>query len=368
MQETALIALDSWPTRGVPDRPVGWLVRVAQRRLIDQHHRDTARRRREKLVASWAALPDEPVAAEDDSLALLFLCCHSSLSPRAAIPLTLRAVGGLTTREIADSLLLSEATVAQRISRAKTSISRSDEPFRGPTPDLVDDRLPSVMQVVYLIFNEGHAATSGASLHRADLANEAIRLARQLHDRLPDHPETSGLLALLLLTDARRPARLTKNGELMPLDQQDRHLWTRSMIAEGLGLLTDALGHHAMGEYQLQAAIAAVHDQAPSYEETNWTQLRALYNQLALRTNNPLVRLNRAVAVAHTDGPQAAQSEVHALADLLADHHRFHATVGYIHELAGEHRAAQLAYESAASLATNEPERRYLQEKAGSDG
>jgi RNA polymerase sigma factor (sigma-70 family) len=366
VQDAVLVALDSWSTRGVPDRPVGWVVRVAQRRLIDQHHRDTARRRREALVASWSTLPGEPELSEDDSLALLFLCCHGSLTPSAAIPLTLRALGGLTTREIADALLLPEATIAQRISRAKASISRSDEPFRSPPPDLVDNRLPAVMQIIYLIFNEGHAATSGPRLNRTDLANEAIRLARQMHERLPDQPETAGLLALLLLTDARRPARISANGELIPLDQQDRRLWSRPMIVEGLSLLTAALAHHAMGEYQLQAAIAAVHDQAPSYDATNWTQLRALYNQLLLRSNNPLVRLNRAVAVAHTDGPEAAQIEIDALGELLADYHRYHATVGYLHELAGKQGAAQHAYETAASLATNEPERRYLQGKAES--
>src|ERR1035438_4686779 len=366
VQDAVLVALDSWSTRGVPDRPVGWVGRVAQRRLIDQHHRDTARRRREALVASWSTLPGEPELSEDDSLALLFLCCHGSLTPSAAIPLTLRALGGLTTLEIADALLLPEATIAQRISRAKASISRSDEPFRSPPPDLVDNRLPAVMQIIYLIFNEGHAATSGPRLNRTDLANEAIRLARQMHERLPDQPETAGLLALLLMTDARRPARISANGELVPLDQQDRRLWSRPMIVEGLSLLTAALAHHAMGEYQLQAAIAAVHDQAPSYDATNWTQLRALYNQLLLRSNNPLVRLNRAVAVAHTDGPEAAQIEIDALGELLADYHRYHPPGGHFRHLAGKQGAAQHAYETAASLATNEPERRYLQGKAES--
>lgn len=366
VQEAVLVALGSWPTRGVPDRPVGWLVRVAQRRLIEQHHRDSARRRREALVASWAALPSDPEESEDDSLALLFLCCHDSLAPSAAIPLTLRAVGGLTTREIADALLLTEATIAQRISRAKAAITRSAEPFRRPPPDLIDDRLPVVMQVIYLIFNEGHTATSGPEVNRTDLADEAIRLARQLHERLPEQPETSGLLALLVLTDARRPARNLDNGDLVPLDQQDRRMWNRRMIVEGLNLLTAALTQHSMGEYQLAAAIAAVHDQAPSYASTNWTQIRALYNQLAQRGDNPLVRLNRAVAIAHTDGPKAAQGEMDALGESLIDNHRYHATVGYLHELAGEHSAAKVAYGKAALLAANEPERRYLQGKARS--
>jgi len=364
VQDAVLVALGSWPTAGVPDRPVGWLVRVAQRRLINQHHRDTARRRRETLVASWSTLPVEPEASEDDSLALLFLCCHGSLTPSAAIPLTLRAVGGLTTREIAGALLMSDATIAQRIARAKTTISRSDQPFCRPPPDLIDSRLPAVMQIIYLIFNEGHAATSGPNLNRTDLANEAIRLAREVHERLPDQPEAAGLVALLLLTEARRPARVAVNGELVPLDQQDRRLWNRSMIVEGLHLLTSALSHHAMGEYQLQAAIAAVHDQGPSYDATNWTQIRSLYNHLLLRNDSPLIRLNRAIAVAHADGLRAAEIEVHSLVDELADYHRYHATVGYLHELAGELGAAQLAYETAANLATNDPERRYLRRKA----
>jgi RNA polymerase sigma factor (sigma-70 family) len=365
IQEAVLVALGSWQSRGVPDRPVGWLVRVAQRRLIEQHHRDSARRRREALVSSWAALPTDPVESEDDSLALLFLCCHDTLAPGAAIPLTLRAVGGLTTREIADALLLTESTIAQRISRAKAAITRSQEAFRRPPPDLIDDRLPAVMQVIYLIFNEGHTATSGPEVNRTDLANEAIRLARQLHERLPEQPETSGLLALLLLTDARRPARLSLDGNLVPLDEQDRRMWNRPMIVEGLNLLTSALAQHSMGEYQLEAAIAAVHDQAPSYGTTNWNQIRALYNQLGQRGDNPLVRLNRAVAVAHTDGTKAAQDEMDSLRDSLMDNHRYHATLGYLHELAGEHAAARTAYGKAAGLATNEPERRYLQFKSG---
>ena len=365
VQDAVMVALGSWPTGGVPDRPVGWLVRVAQRRLIDQYHRDTARRRREALVASWASRPSEPEVAEDDSLALLFLCCHASLAPSSAIPLTLRAVCGLTTREIARALLVPEATVAQRISRAKASISRSAEPFRRPPPDLIDHRLPAVMQVVYLIFTEGHAATSGPGLDRPDLADEAIRLARQLHGRLPEQPEAAGLLALLLLTDARRPARQSATGELVPLDRQDRRSWNRPMIVEGLRLLTVALDHHAMGEYQLEAAIAAVHDQAPSYAATDWGRIRALYDLLVRCRDTPLVRLNRVVAIAHTDGPEAARTELDGLGERLAAYHRYHATAGYLHELGGDPTAARRAYGTAADLATNEAERRYLQAKSG---
>ncbi|MCU1398630.1 MAG: polymerase sigma factor [Acidimicrobiales bacterium] len=366
VQDALLVALESWTARGVPDRPIGWLVRVAGRRLIDRHHQDSARRRRESLVASWSTMPVEPAVSDDDSLALLFLCCHDGLDPSSAIPLTLRAVGGLTTREIADALLQSESTVAQRISRAKAVISRAGEPFRRPPADLVDARLPTVMQIIYLIFNEGHAATSGERLTRADLADEGIRLARQLHARLVDHPETSGLLALLLLTDARRSARVTHGGDLVPLDQQDRRRWDRRMINEGLHLLTAALAQHSTGDYQLQAAIAGVHDQAPSHSTTDWVQLRALYNLLVQRRDNPLVRLNRAVAVAHTDGPEAALRELDTLAVRLSGHHRFHATIGYVHDMNGDRAAAQRAYLEAAQLATNEPERRYLRAKAES--
>jgi predicted RNA polymerase sigma factor len=366
VQDALIIAVDSWPARGMPDRPVGWVVRVAQRRLIDRHHRDTARRRREALAVSWSTVPIEPTVSEDDSLALLFLCCHAALKPSAAIPLTLRAVGGLTTSEIADALLQSEATIAQRISRAKATVARSGEPFCRPPPDLIDQRLPAVMQIIYLIFNEGHAATSGSRLTRTDLGDEAIRLARLLHERMPHHPESAGLVALLLLTDARRAARTAANGELVPLDRQDRRLWNRPMIVEGLRLLTSALAHHTMGEYQMQAAIAAVHDQATTYAATNWRQLRALYDLLAQRNDNPLVRLNRAVAVAHTDGPVAAMREVHALGTSLGSHHRYHATNGYLHEVADDHDAARHAYHRAALLATNEPERRYLRGKAES--
>jgi RNA polymerase sigma factor (sigma-70 family) len=364
VQEAVMVALDSWTLDGVPDRPVGWIVRVAQRRLIDQHHRDTARRRRESLVTSWAALPNEPDVSDDDALMLLFLCCHESLTPSAAIPLTLRAVGGLTTREIADALLVPEATIAQRISRAKSSITRSKEPFRRPPPDLLDVRLPAVMQVIYLIFNEGYAATSGSRLIRTDLADEAIRMARQLSERLPEQPEAAGLLALLLLTDARRLARIGVDGDLAPLDKQDRTLWNRSMIVEGLNLLTAALLHHEVGEYQLQASVAAVHDQASSFESTDWSQLRAIYDQLALRSDNPLVLLNRAVVIAHTDGPGAAQIEIAALGDSLSENHRYFATLAYLHEMAGEQEAARRAYGDAARLAMNEPERRYLQRMA----
>ncbi len=364
VQDALVLAVESWPTGGLPDRPVGWLVRVAQRRLIDHHRSNSARRRREALAASWSREVGEPLTNDDDSLAVLFMCCHPALSAAAAIPLTLRAVGGLTTSEIAEVLLQSEATIGQRISRAKATIAQSGEPFRLPDPDVLDHRLASVMQVIYLIFTEGHTAASGPHLGRVDLSAEGIRLARLLHQRLPNNPETAGLLALLLLSEARRSARTNGDGELVPLDQQDRTLWNRTMITEGLTLLTAALQQHSIGDYQLQAAITAVHDQAPTYAATDWSKLRTLYDLLAHRSDNPVVRLNRAVAVAHTHSPEAALLEMSDLADVLADHHRYHATVGYLEELSGDREDALVAYQRAADLATNEPERRYLQRKA----
>ncbi len=364
VQDAVTIALETWPERGIPDHPIGWLVRVAQRRVIARHRSDTARHRREQLVISWSSLPAEPASTDDDSLTLLFLCCHPALPVASAIALTLRAVGGLTTREIASGLLQSEATVAQRISRAKATISRSNEPFRRPTPGQIDGRLPGVLHTIYLIFNEGHAASSGPILDRPDLAAEALRLARNLHQALPPHAEATGLLALLLLTHARQATRTNLDGELVPLDRQDRRVWNRPMITEGLRLLTTALGHHQVGDYQLQAAIAAVHDEAPTYAETNWQELRALYNILAARRDNPIVRLNRAIAIAHTDGPEQALREIDDLADRLADHHRYHAALGYLHDLVGDRTTARGYYAQAARLATNEPERRYLRRKA----
>ena len=366
VQEAVLIALEVWPRTGVPDRPVGWFVRVAQRRLIARHRSDTARVNREALAAAWSVPPPDPAASDDDSLALLFLCSHPDLTPTAAIPLTLRAVGGLTTREVASVLLANEATIGQRISRAKAVIARSGEPFARPSPDQIDARLPSVLQVIYLIFTGGHSAVGAAdgprvdAATRLDLSAEAIHLARRLHDQLPDVPEAAGLLALLLLTDARRLARTTADGELVPLDQQDRARWDRAMITEGVALLTDAFSHHRLGDYQLQAAIAAVHDQAPTSDRTDWPRLLALYDLLLRRNDSPIVELNRSIVVAHASGPEEALRELEPLASRLADHHRFHATLGYLHDLAGDRAAARIAYARAAGLAPNEPERRYL--------
>ena len=305
VQEALLAAATTWPAEGQPDNPLGWLIRVASRRLANQYRGDAARRRREELAASWSRTPPEPAPGRDDTLILMFMCCHPSLTPASAIPLTLRAVGGLTTREIAAAFLVPEATMAQRISRAKARIKASGEPFTLPPPDQRPERLRSVLHVLYLLFNEGYTTSSGPGLSRTDLSGEAIRLARIMQAAVPEDPEAAGLLALMLLTDARRPARSGPGGELIPLAEQDRTRWDRDLIAEGVALITGALGRGHAGEYQVQAAIAALHDQAASHAATDWPQILTLYDLLEAMTGNPMVTLNRAVAAAMAHGPSA---------------------------------------------------------------
>jgi RNA polymerase sigma factor (sigma-70 family) len=364
VQEALLAATTAWPVDGRPDNPTGWLVRVASRRMADHHRADTARRRREDLAASLSLAGPEPMTATDDSLALLFMCCHPSLAPGSAIPLTLRAVGGLTTREIAIAFLVPEVTMAQRISRAKARITASAEPFALPATETRDERLRSVLHVIYLIFNEGYATSSGPDLARADLSSEAIRLARGVHATLPEEPEVAGLLALLLLTDARRPARTGAAGELIPLAEQDRSQWDQAHIAEGVALVTDVLRRKQMGEYVAQAAIAAVHDQAPRHIDTNWAEIVALYRVLERMTDNPMVTLNRAVATAMADGPQAGLALLDGLADRLRDHHRLHSTRGHLLELNGDVAGAIIKLRAAAARTTNVREQQYLTVKA----
>jgi RNA polymerase sigma factor (sigma-70 family) len=364
VQEALLAAAATWPADGTPDHPLAWLIRVASRKMADQYRRDEARRRREDLAAAWSLIPHEPVPAHDDTLVLMLLCCHLSLSPGAAIPLTLRAVGGLTTREIAAAFLVPEATMAQRISRAKAKLKAADEPFTRPPPGQGGERLPSVLHVLYLIFNEGYAASDGPDLARTDLSGEAIRLARDVHAALPADPETTGLLALMLLTDARRPARTRPGGELVPLAEQDRARWDRRVITEGLTLLTAALRQGQPGEYQVQAAIAALHDQAPSHAQTDWTAILALYDRLEQLTGNPMVTLNRAVAVAMVHGPGAGLALLDGLGDRLGDHHRLHSVRAHLLEQAGDGRGAIAEFEAAAARTTNLRERNYLVTKA----
>jgi RNA polymerase sigma factor (sigma-70 family) len=364
VQEALLAAATTWPADGTPDNPLAWLIRVASRKMTDQYRQDEARRRREDLAASWSLIPREPVPAHDDTLILMLMCCHPSLSPAAAIPLTLRAVGGLTTQEIAAAFLVPEATMAQRISRAKAKLKAADEPFALPPPGRGGERLPSVLHVLYLIFNEGYAASGGPDLARTDLSGEAIRLARDVHAALPGDPEATGLLALMLLTDARRPARTRPGGELVPLAEQDRARWDRRLITDGLTLLTGALRLGRPGEYQLQAAVAALHDQAPSHAQTDWAQILALYDRLERLTGNPMVTLNRAVAMAMVHGPGAGLALLDGLGDRLGDHYRLYSVRAHLLEQAGDARGAIAGFEAAAARTTNLRERDYLVTKA----
>jgi len=364
VQEALIAAAATWPTDGEPDNPRAWLIRVASRRMADQYRRDEARRRREDLAASWSVAPADPGSGRDDTLILMFMCCNPALTPASAIPLTLRAVGGLTTRQIAAAFLVPEATMAQRISRAKAKVKASDEPFTLPSPDQRAARLRSVLHVLYLLFNEGYATSSGPDLARTDLSGEAIRLARGMHEALPADPELAGLLALMLLTDARRAARTGADGELVPLAEQDRARWDRVLIAEGVSIITAALRQGQMGEYQVQAAIAAVHDQAARYADTEWSEILALYGLLEQMTGNPMVTLNRAVAAAMVDGPQRGLAMLEGLNDRLGDHHRFHSVRGHLLELAGEREAAITELRSAAARTTNLREKHYVTDKA----
>jgi RNA polymerase sigma factor (sigma-70 family) len=371
VQEALIAAAAQWPRDGLPDDPRGWLIHVASRRIADHVRSEVARRRREAFVVSLvppedqlALAPDDAAEAEerDDTLALLFMCCHPALSTSSAIALTLRAVGGLTTAEIARAFLVPEATMAQRISRAKQSIKTSGVPFQMPTPEDRDARLGAVLHVLYLIFNEGYTASSGPELHRTDLSSEAIRLTRAVHALLPDDGEVTGLLALMILTDARRAARTGPAGELIPLDEQDRNLWDRAAIEEGVALVTAALSRGSIGAYQLQAAIAAVHDEAPRAEDTDWPQILALYGLLGRMSDNPMVALNHAIATAMVHGPEAGLDLLRALdADArVADHHRLDAVRAHLLERAGDREAAIACYLRAADRTTSIPERNYL--------
>ncbi|GGX26756.1 RNA polymerase sigma factor [Streptomyces chartreusis] len=368
VQEAMLAAAEQWPRTGVPDNPRGWLIRVGSRRLTDALRAEEARRAREEKVAALAprdAFTAPPPGAdraprEDDTLTLLFLSCHPDLTPPAQIALTLRAVGGLTTAEIARAYLVPEATMAQRISRAKQKVRG----VRFGRPDNWENRLPAVLQTLYLIFNEGYTATSGTSLTRRELAGEAIRLAREVHRLLPDHGEVAGLLALMLLTDARREARTGPYGELVPLDEQDRERWDKAAIDEGVDLVTRALTRGPAGPYQLRAAIAAVHDEAPSAQETDWEEILGLYDVLVRIVPGPVERLNRAVAVAMARGPRAGLAELASLEDELGAGHRLDAVRGHLLERAGAHDEARAAYEAAAAKTLSLPEQRYLHARA----
>jgi RNA polymerase sigma factor (sigma-70 family) len=362
VQEALLSAALKWPVEGVPDSPRSWLITVAGRRLVDEWRSESARRAREEHVVLLE--PADPAAAvdEDDTLTLLFLCCHPSLSPPSQLALTLRAVGGLSTAEIARAFLVPEATMAQRISRAKQRIRSSGLGFEAPPEAERADRLQVVRQVLYLVFNEGYTTSAGPDLQRADLTAEAIRLTRMLHRLLPGDGETAGLLALMLLTDARRPARTDEHGALVPLDEQDRGRWNSAFIAEGVALVSGTLGRGPLGPYQLQAAIAAVHDEARTAGETDWPQILALYEVLERVSPGPVITLNRAVAVARARGPLAGLA---VLAELdgderMAGNHRLESVRAHLLELAGDHAAAHGCYLRAAAMTASLPEQRYL--------
>jgi RNA polymerase sigma factor (sigma-70 family) len=374
VQEALLAAAVQWPQEGVPDSPQAWLVTVASRRLADQLRSEQARRRREDTAAAqvpadeaFAPAPgDEQPPERDDTLTLLILCCHPALSPASQLALTLRAVGGLTTAQIASAFLVPEATMAQRISRAKQSIKATAIPFAMPPEPERGERLRVVLHVLYLMFNEGYAASSGPDLQRGELTREAIRLARTVHALLPDDGEVAGLLALMLLTDARRAARTGPDGSLIALAEQDRALWNREAIEEGTALISAALAEATLGPYQLQAAIAAVHDEAPRAQDTDWPQILALYELLERVAPNPMVTLNHAVAVAMVRGPRAGLELLATLDadDRMAAHHRLDAVRAHLLEMAGDHDAARATYRSAARRTTSLPEQRYLEARA----
>ncbi len=375
VQEALLAAAQQWPADGIPDNPRGWLITVASRRLLDQLRGDTARERRE--TAAIALMPPEAwqVPApdsdaipehEDDALTLLFLCCHPSLSPASQLALTLRAVGGLTTAQVAAAFFVPEATMAQRISRAKATIKAAGARFELPPDAERADRLRVVLHVLYLMFNEGYTASSGDDLQRPELAAEAIRLTRDLRQRLPGDAEVAGLLALMLLTDARRPARALTDGSLVPLAEQDRSCWDAGLIREGVDLITATLPLGAIGPYQLQAAIAAIHDEAPRAEDTDWPQILSLYRLLEQMSSNPMITLNHAVAAAMVNGPASGLRMLASLEDdaRIARHHRLEAVRAHLLEMAGDREAARAAYRLAARRTTSLPEKRYLELRA----
>ncbi|HEY7485364.1 MAG TPA: sigma-70 family RNA polymerase sigma factor [Streptosporangiaceae bacterium] len=373
VQEALLAAATKWPDDGVPEHPRGWLITVAARRLTDLLRSEQARRRREDAVATWtlpeqwlAPAADRPRAESDDTLILLFLCCHPALSAASQIALTLRAVGGLTTAEIARAFLVPEDTMTRRISRAKRRIKESGLPFGPPPAQQRAERLAAVLHVLYLIFNEGYVSTSGPNLHRAELSAEAIRLTRIVGRLLPEDGEVTGLLALMLLTDARRPARTGPDGALVPMAEQDRGRWNAAYIEEGVALVTDALSRGAPGPYQLQAAIAAVHDEAPSARETDWPQIVALYEVLLRMSDNPVVSLNHTVAVAMARGAPAGLDLLDKLAadERIAEDHRLYAVRAHLLEMAGDRAGAYEAYEAAAGRTTSLPQQRYLHARA----
>ena len=371
VQEALVAAASQWPNGGIPENPRGWLIQVASRRMMDYVRSEQARRDRENEVAietlrKPAAKGAEPESDFEDTLNLFFMCCHPVLTPSSAIALTLRAVGGLRTGEIARAFLVPEATMAQRIARAKATIKSSGVALRLPTSEEIAERLNAVRHVLYLIFNEGYTSSDGPGVQRLDLSREALRLARSLHALIPDDPEVTGLLALMLLTDARRPARMGPDGELIPLTRQDRTLWDQTQIVEGTALLNSAISKGSIGLYQIQAAIAALHDKASRAEDTDWPQILALYELMRRVSDNPMVALNHAIAAAMVHGPSKGLDLLRALDSdpRLATHHRLNAARAHLLEMTGNHQTAIREYRLAASRTTSLPEQQYLQKQA----
>ncbi len=373
VQEALAAAAADWPVKGLPDNPQGWLVTVARRRLVDLVRSDAARRRREERIVLGAPpseflqhIDDVEGSGRDDTLLLLLLCCHPELTPPSQVALTLRAVGGLTTAEIAAAFFVPEATMAQRISRAKQRIRDAGASFAMPPPEQLESRLRAVMHVLYLVFNEGYTTNSGPDIHRPDLTREAIRLTRELLRLRPDDAEVEGLLALMLLTDARRPARTTPQGELIPLAAQDRARWNQDAIREGVDLVTAALRRGPIGAYQLQAAVAAVHDEAPSTEETDWAQVLALYETLDRVSPNPMATVNRAVAAAMVHGPSSGLDLLASVEtdERIAGHHLLFAVRGHLLDMAGDALGAAESFSEAARRTNSAPEKRYLAGRA----
>jgi RNA polymerase sigma factor (sigma-70 family) len=362
VQEALIEAARQWPAQGTPESPTGWLIAVASRRMTDKIRADSARRAREERIA---AEPEPgPTGEADDALVLIFMCCRPELTPASAIALTLRAVGGLTTAEIAAAFLVPETTMGRRIARAKKTVEEEAEPFGLPAPAERKERLAAVLRVLYLIFNEGYAASEGPELARAELSAEAIRLTRIARLALPEEPEVGGLLALMLLTDARRLARTDATGELVPLDEQDRSRWDAAAIAEGHRALNQAVAEGAVGPYQLQAAIAAAHDRARRPEDTDWAEILALYGLLEQVAPGPMVALNRAVAKAMAEGPETGLVLLEELEPKLEGHLRVHAVRAHLLELAGDGPGAHAEYTRAAELTASLPEQRYLTRRA----
>ncbi len=371
MHEAFALALSQWPASGVPGQPRPWLISTARFKAID-----TLRRRARfdasqdelarHLEAQWSSAESskEEDSLEDDRLRLIFTCCHPSLAPEAHVALTLREVCGLTTEEIAKAFLITPSTLAQRIVRAKTKIREARIPYEVPTPDELPQRMGAVLQVVYLVFNEGYSAAAGAEVTRAELTSEAIRLGRLLTELQPE-PEVLGLLALMLLQESRRAARMSPSGELILLENQDRSLWNRQQIAEGIALLERALTSRRFGSYTLQAAIAAVHAEAASVAATDWREIVALYDQLLRIQPSPVVELNRAVAIAMRDGPEAGLAQIDAALEHgeLANYYLAHSARADMYRRLGRPAEARSAYEKALSLTQQEPERQFLQER-----